>query len=266
MMTHTPKKSLGQNFLRDDAVIARIVRESGARAGDVVVEVGPGDGALTAALAQTGARVVAVEVDQDLLAPLRARFAAQPTVQIVQGDIRRINLPALLAQQGVQRYTVVANIPYYITASIVRLFLESATPPAQMVLMVQEEVARRICAQPGAMSVLSVAVRYYGVPTYLFGVPATAFVPVPQVNSAVVRIALASARPSRAQAQAFFRVVRAGFSARRKMLVNNLANSLHMDKADAQRCVTQCDLAPTVRAQEVSVAQWRCVVAHTQQM
>ncbi len=253
------KKSLGQNFLRDVSVCRRMVEAARVVEGDTVMEVGPGTGVLTKELLKTGARVIAVETDGDLLDTLRTQFVGQENFTLVHGDIRRVNIPKILAENKAESYKVVANLPYYITSSIIRLFLESQTPPTEMVLMVQKEVAERIVAPVGKMSVLSVAVRYYGRPEFLFGVPASSFWPQPKVQSAVIRIVRGSDTRADASSPAtrnFFRVVRAGFSARRKKLLNNLANSLHIPKSEVADILAQLDISPTARAQELSVAQW----------
>ncbi len=259
MMTHTPKKSLGQNFLRDDAVIAQIVDAAQLDARSSVVEVGPGEGVLTAPLAAVAGTVIAVEVDSDLVPQLRRRFAVRRNVHIEHADIRRVYLKELLGKYGVKQYCVVANLPYYITSSIVRFFMESRTPPTHLVIMVQKEVAERIIASPGRMSILAVAVQYYGDVSWVCDVPRESFAPVPNVDSAVIKITHHGVVATPAQDKAFFRIVRAGFSARRKMLVNNLASSFHREKEDIRALLAQCGLSETVRPQDLSVDDWRAL-------
>ena len=258
-MKNKPKKSLGQNFLTDSGVCRRMARAAGLDSSEAVLEVGPGRGILTRELLATGAEVIAVETDEDLLPDLAHRFGKEENFTLIHGDIRRVNIPRLLAERGISRYKVVANLPYYITSSIIRLFLESAAAPTEMVLMVQREVAERLTAEPGKMSVLSVAVSYYARAEYLFAVPATSFDPQPKVQSAVVRIVRKKEAPegNNKENKRFFRLVRAGFCARRKMLVNNLANSLGIDKDEIVSVLRELELPPTVRAQELSVAQWQ---------
>lgn len=257
----TPKKSLGQNFLRDDAVIARIVAAAEIGPDSAVVEVGPGEGVLTEPLARAAGTVIAIEVDGDLVAPLVARLAPYPHAHVEHADVRRVHLRDLLDRYGITAYSVVANLPYYITSSIVRFFMESATPPTHLVLMVQREVAERILAGPGDMSILAVAVQYYGDVAPVCDVPRTSFFPAPKVDSAVIRITHHGVRTTPAQDKVFFRAVRAGFSARRKMLAGNLANSFHMDKDAARAMLADCGVAPTARPQELSVDQWRALAA-----
>ncbi len=260
-MKNKPKKSLGQNFLRDDGVIAQIVDAAALDAESAVLEVGPGEGVLTAALADVAAKVIAIEVDGDLVPQLRERFARRANVHIEHADIRRVYLKELLARYGVTRYSVVANLPYYITSSIVRLFMENKdVPPTHCVFMVQREVAQRIIATPGQMSILAVAVQYYGDVAWVCDVPRTAFDPVPNVDSAVITITHRGVRTSAQEDKAFFRVVRAGFSARRKMLVNNLASSFGIEKDVARDMLAQQNIAPQVRPQDLSIAQWQALV------
>lgn len=251
---------LGQNFLKDQSVVKRIIESARLSADDVVLEVGPGRGILTADLAKIAKQAVAVELDHSLIAPLEERFANKHNVTIVEGDILKINLPELVTGHlsSVIGYKLVANIPYYITAKIIRLFLETKYPPKEMILMVQKEVAERICAPAGKMSLLAVSVQYYAEPEILFTVPKTAFDPVPEVDSAVIRIRnYDSGFKNKEEAARFFQIVRAGFSARRKTLANNLANGLHLPKETAFGKIKSAGLSEKVRAQDLSVADWK---------
>ena len=250
------KKSLGQNFLHDESVIDAIVDVAQITPGESIIEVGPGEGVLTEKLLSAAARVFAVEIDRALIPALEKRFGNHVQCTILNEDIRRFHIPAFLAQQNITTYKVVANLPYYITSSIIRIFLESVTQPKEMVIMVQKEVAERICASPGAMSILAVSVQYYGVPEILFDVPAEAFDPVPQVDSAVIRITDIKKPLLPQEEKQFFRTIKAGFSARRKTLANNIANSFGREKKDIEALLHKQGHKPTVRAQELSVAQW----------
>jgi 16S rRNA (adenine1518-N6/adenine1519-N6)-dimethyltransferase len=154
-------------------------------------------------------------------------------------------------------YKLVANIPYYITSPIIQLFLETKYPPLEMILMVQKEVAERIVAKPGQMSILAASVQFYARAELLFYVDKTAFWPVPEVDSAVIRISPIMDRGTQEDRKKFFRVVRAGFSAKRKTLVNNLASSFHLDKIAVEEKIKKAGLSPAVRAQELSVEDWK---------
>ena len=258
-MTFTHHKSLGQHFLHNAATVHAIVQVAGLTRDDVVVEVGPGEGVLTAALADAAGRVVAIEKDARLMPILKQRFADTPHVTIVQDDILHSNIEDVATRVLEGRpYMVVANIPYYITAPILRLFMETQYPPHKMVVMVQQEVAQRLCAAPGQMSVLAIAAQYYCDVHCAFSVPRTDFTPMPAVDSAVVVLT----RRANVQPDAdFFRIVRIGFSARRKTLSNNIANGLHLSKQAAANMLAQAGIAPGVRAQELDVAQWRALAA-----
>ena len=256
-----PRKALGQNFLVDPSVPPRIAAAAALAPGDLVVEVGPGLGVLTAALAAeldptAGGRLLAVELDRNLLPPLQARFAATPAVQLINADILDLSLPELV---GSRPYHVVANLPYYITSAILRHFLEADPPPTRLVVMVQREVAERIVATPPAMSLLAASVQFYGLPRLMFRVPPGAFHPVPTVESAVLRIDVypPNERPVVVpDVAAFFAIVRAGFGQRRKQLGNSLAAGLNLDKATIAAALTTADLDPSRRAETLTMAEW----------
>ena len=248
---------LGQNFLRDEDVIEKIADVAGLKSEDIVVEIGPGKGILTEALAKKCKKVVAIEIDKDLAGQLRKNFRNKKNVEIINADILKINLSELLGSEA-SKYKVVANLPYYITSPIIRLFLESKFPPFEMILMVQKEVAERIISGPGKMSILALSVQYYAKVELLFEVNKSCFFPAPKVDSAVIRItrSLKHETISRSETDNFFRVVRAGFSAKRKLLVNNLANSFHLDKKDTEDKIKKARVSPSSRAQELSVSEW----------
>lgn len=255
------KKSLGQNFLKDDAVLQRIIESANLSKNDVVIEIGPGHGVLTELLARKCKKVIAIELDDRLIEMLRNKLRNKENVEIIHNDILKINLPELVSKYEIQdtRYKTVANIPYYITAPIIRLLLETKIPPSEMILMVQKEVAERICAKAGEMSILAVSVQYYAQPEYLFTVPKTAFDPMPKVDSAVIRIVTSNQQPviSKKNNRDFFRVVRAGFSAKRKTLVNNLANGLQLDKKTVEEKLIAFGFSKNTRAQELGVEDWK---------
>jgi 16S rRNA (adenine1518-N6/adenine1519-N6)-dimethyltransferase len=154
-------------------------------------------------------------------------------------------------------YKLIANIPYYITSPIIQLFLETKYPPKEMILMVQKEVAERICAKPGEMSILAVSVQYYAKAELLFYVDKKAFYPVPEVDSAIIRVTHNSERVSPEERKKLFRVVKAGFSSRRKTLLNNLANSFHLPKNIAEEKIKKAGINPTSRAQDLNVDDWK---------
>ncbi len=269
----SPRKSLGQNFLIEPAIADRIVAAAALTPDDVVLEIGPGPGMLTERLAAVARHVVAAEIDRAMVALLHAELGALPNLTIVRADILESDPGALAAQAGnlanagnateaahsgaAQPYKVVANLPYYITSPVLRHLLEAVQPPTLAVLMVQQEVAERICAQPGDMSILAVSVQFYAQPQILFKVPATAFHPRPNVQSAVMRLdvlpapAVANVDPAH-----FFKVVRAGFGQKRKQLANSLSAGLAMPKAEAAEQLRAVDIDPARRAETLSMEEW----------
>jgi 16S rRNA (adenine1518-N6/adenine1519-N6)-dimethyltransferase len=280
-----PKKSLGQNFLKDRNILEKIIKAANLKVDDLVIEIGPGEGVLTKELARNVCKLICIEKDEKLAQQLVNNFEFQISnfksisndlilnfknkTAVISGDVLKINLPELIDKNSFHNYKVVANIPYYITSPIIQLFLETKFPPKEMVLMVQKEVAERICADPGNMSILAVSVQYYAKPELLFYVDKTAFWPVPEVNSAVIKITpfspspplfehLPSGRGGRSEERKrFFRVVRAGFCAKRKVLSNNLSSSFHISKQEAEEKIKKAGIDPGSRAQELSVDDWK---------
>ncbi len=267
----SPRRSLGQNFLIDPRAPERIV--TGAEVGPehTVLEVGAGLGALTLPLAERAGGVLAVETDAQLAAILRERCAARAQVQVVEGDILELNPAELLEYrptearhlwgERLEHYLVVANLPYYITGAVVRHLLEAAVRPARLVVTVQYEVARRMVAGPGEMSLLAIAMQFYGLPRLLFRLKRGAFYPAPKVDSAVVRLDLYEELPVPvADVERFFEVVRAGFAQRRKQLRNTLASTLQLEPTAVAAALEATPVSPTRRAETLSLEEWAVVV------
>lgn len=246
-----PNKSLGQHWLFDAASLAAIVDFAAIKAGDEVLEIGPGRGPLTRLLLERGAKVTAVEFDADLAADLQRQLQHEK-LRVQQADILTYDLSELPGG-----YKVVANVPYYITSKIVRLLLEAANPPLSATLLVQREVAQRLAAPAGAMSLLSVSAQYYADVSLGPVVPAELFEPVPKVDSQVVRLAVTGSRFNDVDQRQLFRLVKAGFAERRKKLRSSLAGGLHLDKSVVDAWLTQAGVDPEARAQELSLEQWR---------
>ncbi len=257
-----PKKSLGQNFMVERNALLRMADAADLAADDAVLEIGAGLGALTEVLAERARRVVAVEIDERFTGYLRDRFAMQPQVAVVQADILEADLAALLGTDAA-RYKVVANLPYYITSAILRYLLESPTPPALLALTVQREVAERITAAPGAMSLLAVSVQFYGRPRIAARLKPGNFYPRPDVNSAILRVDPHPGGPPLPpdEADRFFEVVRAGFSQPRKQVKNSLAAGLTRDPTEVIAGLEAAGIAPTRRAETLSLAEWLAVYA-----
>jgi 16S rRNA (adenine1518-N6/adenine1519-N6)-dimethyltransferase len=254
-----PKKSLGQNFLNSKAVIKQIINSANLTVDDLVLEIGPGKGMLTEELAGKCKKVIAIEIDKDLVSLLRDKFKENKNVEIVNEDILKTELLSIFKTYNLQptTYKLIANIPYYITSPIIRFFLENKFPPQEMILMVQKEVAERITAKPGNHSILSLSVQYYANPELLFYVDKSNFNPIPEVDSAVIKVSSIKYNVSSIERDNFFRVVRAGFCAKRKTLINNLANSFHLDKKEVEEKLKAVGLSPTARAQELDIEDWK---------
>ena len=217
-------KKLGQNFLIDEKVVRQIVEAAELSEADTVLEVGPGIGTLTQGLAESKAQVVAVELDTRLLPVLATTLEGYDNVRVVHGDILKVNI---MEEVGAANFKVCANLPYYITTPIIFALLEKRLPMERLVAMVQKEVAERMAAQPGGKDygALSVAIQYYTEPEIAFIVPPTSFIPAPAVDSAVIVCKRRVKPPVEVCDEAlFFRVVKAAFSLRRKMLSNSLKN------------------------------------------
>ncbi len=250
-----PKKSLGQNFLFDPNVLRRIADTAVLTAADDVLEVGPGLGALTQELADRARQVVAVELDDRLLPILRLELASRRNVTLVHGDIMAQDPATWFAESA--HYKVVANVPYYITGGILRHLLTAVVKPELMVLTIQKEVADRLTAVPGNMSLLAVSVQFYGQATVAMNLAAGAFWPRPTVASSVLKVDLRERLPSTTAVDdeaAFFNIVRAGFSQKRKQLQKNLRQL--NDKKTVTRWLNTAELDGSRRAETLSLDEW----------
>lgn len=243
-------KGLGQHFLIDAESVDAIIDAAEIAADDTILEVGPGLGVMTDQLAKTGAGVVAVETDHTLVELLRRRVPHN--VQIEEADIMKFNLASLPAN-----YKVVANVPYYITSPIIRLLMESKNPPTQSVLLIQKEVAERIAAQPGQMSILALSVQYYAEVELVVDVPRDRFYPVPNVDSTVIKLVRKPQPAFEADTAKLFRLIKAGFGEKRKQLRNSLSGGLRIGTNQAADLIAAAGLNDTARAQELSLPQWK---------
>ncbi len=252
-----PKKSLGQNFMVEPNAVQRVADAAKLTPSDAVLEIGAGLGALTDVLAKQARRVVALEIDNRFLDYLYSRYAHAPHVQIVQADVLDTDLRLLMGEDA-DDYKVVANVPYYITSAILRHLLESSAPPSLIVMTVQREVAERIIAQPGEMSLLAVSVQFYGRPSLVARLSPANFYPRPEVESAILRVTPHPEGPPvpHNEAEAFFRVVRAGFSQPRKQVKNSLAAGLLTSADEAARWLEQAGIDPRRRPEKLGVDDW----------
>jgi 16S rRNA (adenine1518-N6/adenine1519-N6)-dimethyltransferase len=249
-----PNKSFGQNFLIDRATLQRIIEAAEINAGEQVLELGAGTGVLTRELARHARRVVAVELERDMLSLLAETTRNFANVELIERNLLYVDPAAIF---GAEAYKLVANLPYYITAPTFRHFLESANPPRLLVVMVQYEVAQRIVAAPGDLSLLGVSIQFYGKPDIVAHVPARAFYPAPKVDSAILRVDLKDEVPlAHKQRDSFFRLVQAGFSERRKQIHNSLARGLHRKDAEVQAWLKAASIDPGRRAETLSIEEW----------
>ena len=250
-----PDKKLGQNFLSDPASLEKIVAAAEIESDDTVLEIGAGLGSLTRLLAVSAKTVVALELDRSLLPVLRAVLAPYPNTRVVEGDILKHSPADLVARDD---YLVVANVPYYITSAIFRHLLQHAPRPRRIVLTIQQEVAERVCALPGEMSLLALSIQVYGQPTIAAAIPAEAFTPPPKVDSAVIRVDLYPEPliPS-PLLERFFRLAKAGFSQKRKTLRNSLSAGLTISTIEAGQMLEEVGVDPQRRAETLSLDEWK---------
>lgn len=245
------RKSLGQHWLKDEATLEAVCEAANLESADTVLEVGPGLGDLTRQLIKQAGRVLAVELDEQLIPQLENELSS-PNLEIIQADILKFDLTQMPAG-----YKVVANIPYYLTSNLVRVLSESSNPPQTIVLLVQKEVAQRLAAEPGQMSILAVTSQLYYLPKLGPIVAAELFEPPPKVDSQVI-ILKHRKKPlfNDLDTKAYFRLVKAGFSGRRKKLRGSLAAGLGLDKAKADELLKRAGISGDLRAQNLSLQDW----------
>ena len=247
-------KKFGQNFLEDSSALENIVRAAEILDSDSVLEIGPGLGSLTRHLAASAREVVAVELDEKLIPVLRGLLKPYANIRLIHADILDLSPKELNLTPD---YIVAANIPYNITSAIIRHLLESDPKPRRIVLTIQKEVAERICEIPPDMSLLALSVQVYGWPFIAAQIPASAFFPAPKVDSAVVKIEI---RPEPSipipLLPTFFKLIKAGFSQKRKTLRNSLSAGLHIQPAEAESLLKRGEIDPRRRAETLSMDEW----------
>ena len=250
-----PKKSLGQHWLRDRDILAGIAEAAEITPQDTVLEIGPGLGTLTSELLRRAEKVVAVELDDALAAKLPKQFPGTP-LTVVHRDILQFDLSTLPAG-----YVVAANVPYYITSKIVQYLMTAGNKPRTTVLLIQKEVAERLSAGPGEMSILAISAQIYAYVELDQDVPAEFFEPAPKVDSQVVVLRTREqALIDPADEKAFFRAVKAGFMAKRKKLRTSLSSGLHISKERVAEFLIENDIDPNLRAQDLSIEDWRTIM------
>lgn len=250
-----PKKSLGQNFLIEPAGLNKVIEAAELTVEDEVLEIGAGLGSLTYLLAQSVRQVVAVEIDRAMLPPLREALAEFDNVRIVEGDILALHPDDLMQQQN---YVVVANIPYYISSAIIRHLMNAHSKPKRVVLTVQKEVAERVLARDGKMSLLSLSVQIFGQVSLAGVIPAGSFLPAPDVDSAVLRIDLYPEPLVLLEQQvAFFKLAHAGFGQKRKTLRNSLSTGLTLPSLQVEKLLSENGIDPQRRAETLTILEWK---------
>ncbi|GAG55517.1 unnamed protein product [marine sediment metagenome] len=258
-----PSKRLGQNFLINKKVLFKIISSADITKKDIILEIGPGLGTLTLEIAKKAKKVITVEKDPKMIEILKETLKNFKNVKIIQGDILKYNFQSIFNFQFSKKYKIVANLPYYIVSPVIRKFLESKYPPKEMFLMVQKEVAQRICAKPPKMSILAVAVQFYAEPKILFKGSKGSFWPQPKVDSAFLKIKPFS-KPKEVNPDLFFKIVKAGFSHPRKQLANNLSkglalsppNGLKLDKEQIKTLLLDIGIEPSIRAEVLTIDNW----------
>ena len=256
-MTTKKQKKLGQVFLKDKEVIQKIIQTAEIESKDRILEIGPGKGILTHGLLKTGAEIIAVEKDLELVKFLKDLFKNKQNLKIIHADIRDF-LRNTECRMLNTKYKVIGNIPYYLTSHLLRLLLENPIKPSSIVLMIQKEVAERIIVQPPKMNLLSASVQFYAKPEIICHVDKTAFYPKPKVDSAVIKIIPVNTKENinEGQAKIFFTVIRAGFKQPRKLLINNLSKNLKIAKDYLQKIFLQLNMPLNTRAQNLSIKEW----------
>lgn len=249
----------GQNFLINEKVLDQIIKASDLKSDDIILEVGSGFGILTKELAKKVKKVIAVEIDKKLVFVFKNELAEFDNVEIICGDIIKMQNAIRQLADKMQNYKIVANLPYNITSRVIRNFLESENQPKEMVLMVQKEVAERITARLGKMSILSVACQFFADCEIVSLVDKKSFFPVPKVDSAIIKLKVKSQKSIKlkVEEEKFFKIVKAGFSSKRKKLKSNLLKTLKIDKTKIDNAFEKMDLNENVRAQELSIQDWK---------
>jgi len=244
-----PKKNLGQNFLIDNNILQKIVDEANIKPDDIILEVGPGIGTLTQELANKANQVIAVEKDETMCKILKENLKDFKNIKIINEDILKF-------KNKEKKYKVIANIPYYLTSPLIRKFLEEGNQPEEIILMIQKEVAQRICAKAPNINLLAISVQFYAESKIIFNVSKNCFWPIPRVDSAIIKIT-PNKVSYKIDSNLFFKIVKAGFSQPRKQLGGNLSKTLKIEKEKINKILLENNLKPTQRAETLTIEDWK---------
>ncbi len=249
----SPKKHLGQNFLTNNMTIKKVARAAKLSCNDVVLEIGPGIGTLTKEISTRVKKVIAVEKDENMTKILKETMREFNNIEIVQKDILKFDIAKCK-----KKYKIVANLPYYLTSVLIKNILESKNPPQTIVLMVQKEIAQRICSKPPKMSLLALSVQFYAKPKIISYVSKKCFWPQPKVDSAIITIEPKIGPPiKQADKDLFFKLAKAGFSQPRKQLANVFAKALSLDKKTVGMWLEKSNISPSQRAETLNIRDWK---------
>jgi len=253
-----PFKGWGQNFLIDESVLSKIIKAAELKKSDAVLEIGPGSGVLTRELAERVKNMIAVEKDRKMVEILKENLKSFKNVKIIHNDILKIENWKFIenCKLKIGNYKIVANLPYYIASPVIRKFLESDNPPQEMVLMVQKEVAQRICAKPPKMNLLAVSVQFYADPEIISYISKASFWPRPKVDAAIIKITPANVYRKQINPELFFKIIKAGFSHPRKQILNNLSKGLGLNKKTALARLKKSDIDPRKRPEALAISDW----------
>lgn len=258
------RQKLGQHFLKDEDVLDKTIEYYNSVSDEIIVEVGPGEGALTDKLLQLKHKVVAIEWDEALYSYLRAKYSDNSSVEIINADIRHFDLVKYLIDKKNTKYSVIANLPYYLSSYFIRQLFEYQVLPRSAIILIQKEVAERLTAKSGSKtrSVISVLAQIYSQPEIKFVVPATAFNPPPEVESAIIKFDnIANPFDSIEQRKLFFRVIKAGFSSKRKTILNSLSAGLAMSREVVEIILNNVCIKTDLRAEDLTNEEWFKIVA-----
>lgn len=251
-----PIKKWGQHFLVNKEILKKIIKTANLKKGDVILEIGSGTGILTFELAKKVKKVIAIEKDKNLAKILNDELKKRElkNVEIICGDVLKINFDFILVTA--YKYKIVANLPFYITSPVIRRFLEIKNKPKLMILLVQKEVAQRICAEPPRMNLLAVSVQFYSKPEIISYVSKKSFWPQPEVNSAILKISKICKKIPSVNTDLFFKIVKIGFSHPRKKILNNFVKGLKLNKEQVETWLKKNKIAPNQRVENIPLKSW----------